>query len=50
MTDVMKESDFEPAAAIRRFKRTASGCLITADYTTPALDQMYGYVLETERG
>jgi hypothetical protein len=44
VTDVMNERDFKPA--IRKFKRNASGCLIVADYTTPASDQMYGYVLE----
>ena len=47
--DVMNECEFAPAAPTRKFKRTASGCLITANYTTPALDQMYGYVLEPER-
>ena len=30
---------------VRPFKRTSSGCLIIADYKTPASDQMYGYVL-----
>jgi hypothetical protein len=49
MTDVMEERDFEHAVAIRKLKRNAHGCLITADYTTPASDQMYGYVLEAER-
>lgn len=34
-----------PVEPVRKFKRH-NGCLIVADYLTPAADQQFGYVLE----
>lgn len=48
--DMMTERDFYTQQVdnlpFRKFKRTESGCLVTAGPDTPALDQMYGYQLE----